>query len=68
MYPNPATTTIHIQLNDIYNLEISIISLEGKIVITSSKSTINISKLEKGIYVVKVKNTLRVYTGKIVKN
>ncbi len=58
IYPNPTNNTINIEgLNKNENNSIKIFDVQGKLVITKTineKSTIDLSELNKGIYVIKI--------------
>jgi len=56
VYPNPATDVLNIVTNEeIAN--VSIISLEGKVVATATNSAVDISMLNSGIYIYEVTTT-----------
>lgn len=54
-YPNPASEILYVEAEGMYQL--SLISISGKVVYEqsgNSRTTLNISKLEKGVYLLKV--------------
>lgn len=68
VYPNPATNFVKVQLKGEEIKEMSVFSLEGKKVATTSTDTVRVTSLPVGTYVVKVVDTKgTVYTSKIVK-
>ncbi len=75
IYPNPATTCLHINLsnyNSGNNFQISVYNLQGKEVYTSNFAaysyTIPVSNLASGMYIVSVRNNgAVVFTDKFVK-
>jgi hypothetical protein len=67
-YPNPATDKILIK--GFSNFNISIYDINGKLVfnkIGSSEGWVDISNLEKGIYIIKINDSVKAYTQKLVK-
>lgn len=67
IYPNPAKDIVQIQttLND-YSIEIY--DMHGKLIHTfSNLSQINVSNLEKGIYMIQLKTDKEVWTKKLIK-
>ena len=65
-YPNPATDQIQININ---NFDKAVIfELSGKRVMLSKKTKIDISKLDKGIYLIKIQDQSgQIYKAKIIK-
>ena len=65
-YPNPAIDQIQININ---NFDKAVIfELSGKRVMLSKKTKIDISKLDKGIYLMKIQDQSgQIYTAKIIK-
>ena len=65
-YPNPATDQIQININ---NFDKAVIfELSGKRVMLSKKTKIDISKLDKGIYLMKIQDQSgQIYKAKIIK-
>lgn len=55
IFPNPVQDVINVQASGFYKMEISDIS--GKNIIKTFESTTNLSKLVKGVYLLKVYNT-----------
>ena len=70
IYPNPTTGILNLQLSE-NPLSISILNLTGKTIIkkldVEQNTTIDLSGLENGIYIVKVQTTNGIFTSKIVK-
>lgn len=67
MYPNPVSTTLTIQLQS--NLELNAVTIYdslGKKVKESTTKTLNLSKLSKGIYYVKVSSNMGEATKTII--
>ncbi len=54
IFPNPAKKTVNVSYD--YDFILEICDLSGKALITTTKNTIDISKLSKGIYIVLIKN------------
>ena len=73
LYPNPTNGIINIDLgnNNLNNATIQIIDLLGKVIqtehTTSKKTTINLSKYSKGIYLVKFSNQKGSKVYKVIK-
>jgi hypothetical protein len=65
-YPNPATDQIQININ---NFDKAVIfELSGKRVMLSKKTKIDLSKLDKGIYLIKIQDQSgQIYKAKIIK-
>lgn len=53
MYPNPTTSLLHIKSNETINL-VEIFSIEGKQVLTSKDTQLDVSHLTSGMYLVKI--------------
>ncbi len=67
VYPNPATEWIHINSNK--KIENSAIyDLNGKLLTSTHKTTINVKNIPAGIYILEVKTDEGVYRAKFVKN
>ena len=65
-YPNPATDQIQININNFD--KVMIFELSGKRVMLSKKTKIDISKLDKGIYLMKIQDQSgQIYKAKIIK-
>ncbi|MCD4833209.1 MAG: T9SS type A sorting domain-containing protein, partial [Bacteroidales bacterium] len=68
IYPNPTNGIIHIEAKNIQAIEI--IDMTGKVVKqlqeTSNKMQIDLSKIHKGIYLIKVKTEKGIVTKKII--
>jgi len=69
IYPNPATNTIIIQANEIIE-NLLIKSLDGKLIksYVSPQSSIDVSDLPSGIYLIQIKNNQFNQTIKLIKN
>ncbi|NND61597.1 MAG: choice-of-anchor B family protein [Flavobacteriaceae bacterium] len=70
IYPNPASTTLTVETNEIQISEITLIDVVGKVLLSEenldvTQKTLDISSLSKGIYFVNVNNDT---TKKIIKN
>jgi len=74
IYPNPATTILNIENNDVIITDISIYDVSGRLVytdksITSEVSTINIQNLNEGIYFITIQDEQnRSSTKRFIKN
>lgn len=67
VYPNPASDIINIETKNLIK-DIEIISAEGKTLLHSKEKTINISRLNKGMYFVKITDSHgNTATQKIIK-
>lgn len=71
LYPNPASTFINIELEDITANRYSILDINGKILqsekILDNKTTINISNLDSGIYFMHITTDKGKVSKKVVK-
>ncbi|MCF0207475.1 MAG: T9SS type A sorting domain-containing protein [Bacteroidales bacterium] len=71
IYPNPASNILNLQLNDIDNGTLQIISLNGEIMkevqLNGECNSINISDLENGNYLYRVLSRDKVISGKFAK-
>ena len=74
IYPNPATSNVTInlqQLSSLQNTTVSIYDIQGKLLlqqnITQPQTELNIASLAKGIYIVKVNNNIKSMQSKFVK-
>jgi len=74
IYPNPATTILNIENNDVIITNISIYDISGRLVysnksITSEVSNINIQNLNEGIYFINIMDEQdRILTKRFIKN
>lgn len=72
MYPNPNNGLLYIELSDYHEATVEIYNYKGQleqiVPVVSSKSAINTKDLEKGLYLVKIKNREGVIRGKFIKN
>jgi hypothetical protein len=69
-YPNPANNYIEIRTSSTDLLPVAVINLTGQTVISttvSDKGQLDISKLDKGVYFIKVTDKNQIFTGKLVK-
>ncbi len=69
IYPIPAQNTLNIALKTSVNLQtVSILNLQGKVVKTTTESTVNISDLQSGMYILKLNTSQGVITKKVIKS
>ena len=74
IYPNPTNDQVTISTPDFFIEEIEIINLKGSSIRTIkqaenlSETTINLSNLSSGVYLMKIKGNNSVYMKKIIKN
>ena len=70
IYPNPASETIHIDIQDITSYDLQISDITGKILfnqsVTGNKYAINISDYKPGIYIIRLENNKEILTKKII--
>ena len=70
VYPNPASSTVFVEISSNENAQISIIDLTGRcvkeVVISNTVSSINIEDVESGVYFISVKQNDNNYVGKLV--
>ncbi len=66
IYPNPATEFIQIQNTD-ENFNVRILSIDGKEILQSSDSNIDVSSLEQGTYILIYESTAGVSTQQFIK-
>ena len=71
VYPNPATSTVNVQLVDNSQANIQLFNLVGQVVMSEQVNgqdmvTLNVSNLNNGIYMLKVNQNGKVYTSKVV--
>ncbi|MFA7616703.1 MAG: T9SS type A sorting domain-containing protein [Moheibacter sp.] len=68
VYPNPATNFVKVDMKNAEVKQMTVISMNGKVVASSNSSSVRVSELPAGVYAVKVVDTNnKVYTSKIVK-
>jgi surface protein len=68
VYPNPASDIVYIDGN-YFQLKVVVYDILGKQVMNKPiKNTINISKLEKGVYILQLSDGVKVSTKRIIKN
>lgn len=71
VFPNPASNTITIELNNSVNTEIELVNTLGQTVLTKTSknnSNIDISNLDPGMYLVKIKTEKDELLSKIIKH
>ena len=72
IYPNPATSTITIDLSSVDNSSVDVYDIDGRKILTqklsNSSNTINIDNLSSGMYLFKVTSDQGTATSKVVKN
>ena len=72
IWPNPASNILNIDISELANNEgnIEIFDLSGRIVqsMKTIEEKINISNLENGIYLIKIKNNTDIYSAKFIVN
>ena len=71
VYPNPATSTVNVQLVDNSQANIQLFNLVGQVVMSEQVNgqdlvTLNVNNLNNGIYMLKVNQNGKVYTSKVV--
>tara|TARA_B110000459_G_scaffold56409_1_gene63361 strand:+ start:6564 stop:8345 length:1782 start_codon:yes stop_codon:yes gene_type:complete len=70
VYPNPASDLVNIKFNDAINAQISVLSLSGKEVMTSTvngtQTSFSTNGLSNGVYMIKVSNGTDVQITKVV--
>ncbi|MFY0606450.1 MAG: T9SS type A sorting domain-containing protein [Cyclobacteriaceae bacterium] len=64
IYPNPATDMIYVQGQNIQSLQL--LDLGGRMIHSSAKESINVSKIKNGVYILRVSTELGLHTRKIV--
>lgn len=52
IYPNPANNLVHFKIENLQN--VTIIDMQGKIILSTSNATINIESVTSGIYIAKI--------------
>jgi len=65
VYPNPFTNTLFIDLENLVSVQV--LNLQGKVIYTSKNTSLDLSFLSKGIYLLKVSNGYKQEVIKIVK-
>lgn len=69
VYPNPATSNFTVKLNGDENAHIQLFNLVGQQVYSetaANTTTINVSNLKAGIYMLKVSQNGKIYTSKVI--
>lgn len=71
IYPNPTSSMLNVEMPNKNNSSIKIIDVSGRIIysqiVSQKNTTIDLSKFNKGIYFVEVKNNQQSYVRKIIK-
>ena len=68
IYPNPISDIINIKVqNGLKVNKVKIISILGKTIMEQSKNRFNISRLSKGIYLIKIITDKGIVTRKVIK-
>ena len=71
VYPNPATDVLNISVKDLNAFEYKVYDMSGTQVLngysTNATAIINVSDLDRGIYMVKITSEGKSFTGKFVK-
>lgn len=67
LFPNPANDYITIKSPESEGLEVSIYDVQGRLLIEGYSGSINISDLQKGIYVLRAKGQNNIYTRTFIK-
>ena len=65
IYPNPASETLYIKKVNTGNIYIEILNLSGQVVLSSKKSSTDISMLDPGIYIVRLKVENNIYNDRL---
>ena len=68
IYPNPTSGNVHIELNGSFTYEL--VDSRGRVITSGSSessATVNISHIESGLYLVKLKQNAKMYIGRIIK-
>lgn len=68
IYPNPTSGNVHIELNGSFTFEL--VDSRGRMITSGSSessATVNISHIESGVYLVKLKQDAKTYIGRIIK-
>ncbi len=70
-YPNPTNGKVNIDVSENFVQQITVVDLAGRVIVTKTailqNSTIDLSGLKNGIYVVRVQTNNEVLTTKIIK-
>jgi hypothetical protein len=62
VYPNPASDFIYIET--IEDINSTLVDINGKIIFATKEKTIDISKLTKGMYILRIENKSKEFTQK----
>ncbi|GAB4159803.1 MAG: hypothetical protein Tsb0033_14840 [Winogradskyella sp.] len=72
VYPNPADNWLNIKTHNLSEVNLFIYDLNGRLVIqqilNSNKNALNIEALQKGVYILKLKDETSTYTKRFIKN
>ena len=71
VYPNPATSTVNLQLVDNSQANIQLFNLVGQVVLSEQVNgqdqvTLNVNNFNSGVYMLKVSQNGKVYTSKLI--
>ena len=71
IYPNPVYNSVNINLPDNTNAEVHIYNMSGELLyegkLKNNHETIDLSKFDKGMYIIHIMNAEESYTKKIIK-
>ena len=68
LYPNPATTALHVRLNNSEKLiNILIYDAAGKLISTSHDQTVSVQHIPSGVYFIHIVTNLKQYSSKFIK-
>ena len=56
IYPNPSNEAISIKSKDLTNLDVTVLDVNGRVLLKTTKNQFNISKLTSGVYFIRVKS------------
>lgn len=65
VYPNPTSSTLNIEADDLVSVEIT--NTNGQVVLTATENTINVSDLATGLYILHIQTENGVYSAKVIK-
>ncbi len=67
VYPNPTQGNLHVELENFDIQSISVTSMTGQTVLRTTNTTLDLTHLPRGMYVVAVKTAQGIYTAKVNK-
>ncbi len=71
IYPNPTSSIIHINVEEFSKIKLTLYDISGNVILmkqlTRKSSTLDITELEKGIYMLKLELNNKIYAKRIVK-